>query len=95
MLNHLLIKLINFEIDFKVLKNEVLYLNNILNLNFNTDKIQNLLINFEALYNKLKIKYNFNTSFFMIYNNKLFNIYIYFKNIISTIFSSDLFIYVK
>jgi hypothetical protein len=94
MLNNLLIKLINFEIDFKALKNEVLYLNNIFNLNFNNDKIQNLLINFEALYYKLKIEYNFNTSFFIIYN-KLLNIYIYFKNIINTIFRSDLFPYVK
>jgi hypothetical protein len=100
MLKHLFIRFKNFEIDFKVLKNELLNLNDIFKFNLNNDKIQNLVINFEFLFikiynNKFKIEYNFNNILFIIYS-KIVNSLLFFKTLISKIkISSDSFIYVK
>ena len=83
MFNNLLIRLKSFEIDFNILKNELLNLNNILKLNLNNDKIQNFIIKFEVLYSKLQnlIKYDFNILLFMVYNNIVYA-YFAFKNAI-------------
>ena len=100
MLKHLFIRFKNFEIDFKVLKNELLNLNYIFKFNLNNDKIQNLVINFEFLFrkiyhNKFKIEYNFNNILFIIYS-KIVNSLLFLKTLISKIkISSDSFIYVK
>jgi len=96
MLNDLFIRVKNFEIDFKVLKNELLNLNYILKLNLNNDTIQNLVISFELLFikiynNKLNIEDNFHNIYSKIINSLLF-----YKNLISKKkISSNSFIYVK
>jgi hypothetical protein len=100
MLNDLWIKLYNFEIDYKVLTNELLYWNNIFNCNFNDEKIKNFIIMFEVWFtqinNKLEnlIKLNFYNLLFMIYK-KIENVYVYFINIKNKIILSDSLIYVK